>query len=217
MRVTLSPAALRLVRRIPKTTVYSGLEILFLCLLAVQCARLVWTVVTPVSPLGDWKASMPQRAAPVPVDVFAAFDPFFRLSSQTGPLQVTSLNIKLFGVREDRASGRGSAIISTPDGQQRSFAVGDEIVPGVTLTGVSFDSVTISRNGTSEQLFLDQSPPAPVVGGTISAPAATSTAAPPPPIPAPPPLPVVSAPPRTGRAAGPLIQPTAAQPARKYP
>ena len=40
---------------------------------------------------------------------------------------------RFYGIRQDQASGRGAAIIATPDGLQRSFAVGEEIVPGVTL------------------------------------------------------------------------------------
>ena len=64
-------------------------------------------------------------------------------------------------MREDRATGRGSAIIALPDGTQSSYGVGEEIMPGVTLTAVAADGVTISRNGVMEQLFLDQSQPAP--------------------------------------------------------
>ncbi|QPQ56269.1 type II secretory pathway component PulC [Allosphingosinicella flava] len=207
MRMKLDRRTGRLLRRLPRVTVYSGLEIALLSLVAIQCARLVWAIVTPVGPVGEWRASLPvQTAQTIPPSAFAAFDPFFRLNGDTGPMQVTSLNIKLFGVREDRASGRGSAIISTPDGQQQSFAVGDEIVPGVTLTGVSFDSVTISRGGATEQLFLDQSQPAPVAGsGTpqpsaAPSPAYTSSTTPPLPAVTPPPaaqpVTIVSAPPR---------------------
>ncbi len=72
-------------------------------------------------------------------------------------MTVTSLNLKLFGIRQDQASGQGSAIIAGSDGQQRSIAVGEEIEPGVTLKAVGFDSVTISRGGADEQLFMDQS------------------------------------------------------------
>lgn len=148
------------------------MELLLLSLLAMQCARLVWAIVTPVGPVGDWKATaMLRPALPTSTALLSDFDPFFRVSNTgPGPVMVTSLNLKLFGVREDRASGRGSAIISTPDGQQRSFAVGEEIVPGVTLIAVGFDSVTISRGGTSEQLFLDQSQPARSVGMPAPAP-----------------------------------------------
>jgi len=190
MRLALDPRARRLLRRLPRNTVYSALELLLLSLLAIQCARLVWTLVTPLGPVGDWKAgSALRQVAPGSSAVLGSFDPFFRLSGGNGaPVVVTSLNLKLFGVREDRASGRGSAIIGTPDGQQRSFAVGDEIVPGVRLTAVGPDNVTVSRGGTAEQLFLDQSTPA-----TVVAPPSTASPmpAPPPPEVAPPPPPPV--------------------------
>jgi general secretion pathway protein C len=107
---------------------------------------------------------------------FGAFDPFFRLSGGDGQSSVvTPLNITLYGIRADRASGRGAAIIGLPDGTQSSYAVGDAIMPGVVLAGVTFDSVTIRRNGAAEKLYLDQSQPAPVVG-------APGTAPPPPPL-----------------------------------
>jgi general secretion pathway protein C len=190
MRLALDPRARRLLRRVPRTTVYSALELLLLSLLAIQSARLVWAIVTPVDPIGDWKASSALRPVrPASTSLFGSFDPFFRLSGGNSPTVVTSLNLKLFGVREDRASGRGSAIIGTANGQQRSFAVGEEIVPGVTLTAVGFDNVTISRSGTPEQLFLDQSTSARTVAPTGAA--APNFASPPPPPnfapPAPPP------------------------------
>jgi len=144
----------------------------------------MWIAMTPVEVSAGVSAPRAYQPAPaVRPDTFAAFDPFFRLSGNAGPVQVTSLNIKLFGVREDRASGRGSAIISTPEGQQQSFTVGDEIAPGVQLTAVNFDSVTITRNGATEQLFLDQSQPATVAGG-----AAPPHMVPPPPQSPPPPV-----------------------------
>ena len=163
MRLALDPRARRLLRRVPRNTVYSGMELVLLSLLALQCGRLLWTLATPLGPVGDWRVeSIGAGAVPASASL-AEFDPFFRLSGDSGPLVVTSLDLKLFGVRENRATGRGSAIIATPDGDQRSFTVGEEIVPGVTLTAVAFDSLTISRGGTAERMFLDQSPPATVV------------------------------------------------------
>ena len=159
MRLRTYPRAERLFRRLPRFTALSALELILLVLIAVQAARLFWTLVTPVGPVGDWR---PPAALPAPAgdSVLAEFDPFFRLSAG-GPAVVTSLNLRLFGVREDRATGRGSAIIALPDGTQRSFAVGEEIMPGVTLAQVGFDNVTINRSGTPEQIFLDQSEAAP--------------------------------------------------------
>jgi general secretion pathway protein C len=153
----------RLLERLPRLTVYSAAELLLLVLVAVQAARLIWVLAAPPGPVGDWKASS-ALAQPASSGVLAGFDPFFRLTA-SGPVVVTSLNLTLYGVREDRATGRGSAIIALPDGRQMSFAVGEEIMPGVTLTAVGFDNVTISRAGTAEQIFLDQSDPAPVAGG----------------------------------------------------
>lgn len=215
MRLALDPRARRLLRRVPRTTVYSAMELILLSLLAMQCARLVWTVVTPVGPVGEWKASAALRP-PVPTStaLVGDFDPFFRINNQgAAPMVVTSLNLKLFGVREDRASGRGSAIIATPEGQQRSFAVGEEIVPGVTLVDVGFDNVTISRGGTQEQLFLDQSAPG---GAAQGAPTGTSTPGSPSInfAPAPPPTPTVSTTPATTT---PLPPPPPPAPTRPNP
>jgi len=187
MRIALNPRARRLLARLPRTTPYSLLELLLLFLLAVQAARLVWTIVTPVGPIGDWRPESALRPA-APAALLGSFDPFFRISGQSGPVVVTSLDLKLHGIRQDQASGRGSAIIATPDGVQRSFAVGEEIVPGVTLTAVDFDSVTISRGGTPEQLFMDQSEPAETVAPgppqSLAVPGAPAIAVPPLPAPA---------------------------------
>lgn len=139
------------------------LEILLLVVLAVQLARVVWTVATPVGPLGRWRPEQPaQMTAAARAALFARFDPFFRTGTGAGPAAVTSLSLKLFGVRMNEASGQGSAIIAGPDGIQSSVGVGDEIVAGVKLKAVAIDHVVIDRGGTEETLYLDQSQAAPV-------------------------------------------------------
>jgi general secretion pathway protein C len=141
----------------------SFLEMALLALLMVQGARLVWAAVTPIGSFGDWRGKQAQIPSPSARQaLFAAFDPFFRTSGGGGGnAVVTSLSLTLYGVRVNEGSGQGSAIIATPDGVQGSFAVGDEIMPGVILKGVSFDHVTIDRGGAEETLYLDQSNPAP--------------------------------------------------------
>ncbi|ONF95289.1 type II secretion system protein N [Sphingomonas jeddahensis] len=181
MRLSFDARARALLRRLPVVNVYSAAELVLLGALAIQCARLVWTVVTPVSPLGDWRpAGLALPAAPD--QVLRGFDPFYRISGAAapgGPAVVTSLQLKLFGTRIDEAMGRGSAIIAGPDGEQKSVAVGEEIMPGVILREVAFDHVSIERGGTRENVFLDQSgsgtPATPVPGSDGSA--ATSAAA----------------------------------------
>ena len=186
MRLVLDPRARRWLRRLPRYNPYSVVEQVLLALLAVQCARLLWAVVTPVGPVGDWRPAPP---AATPDSIFRSFDPFFRGGAGGGQMVVTSLDLKLFGIRSDQASGRGSAIIATPDGRQQSYAVGEEILPGVTLDAVAFDNVTILRGGTREQIFLDQSQPAttlspisdnaspPSVGTPVAAPPLPAAAA----------------------------------------
>jgi general secretion pathway protein C len=165
----------RLIGRARGVNGWTVLELALLALIALQCARLIWTALTPVGPLGDWQSR--EGRSDSSTGVLGSFDPFFRLSGAAGPVTVTSLNLKLFGIRQDQASGRGSAIIAGSDGQQRSIAVGEEIEPGVSLKSVDFDSVTISRGGADEQLFMDQSQAPSTV--TPTAPAAPSAPAPP--------------------------------------
>lgn len=177
MRLTLDDRATRLLRRLPRANVYSLLELGLLFLLAIQCARLIWAVATPVGPLGEWRgdAGLTTLAAASPAQ-FEAFDPFFRLEGGA-PVVVTDLDIRLFGVRQDRATGRGSAIIQPGEGEQASYLVGEEIMPGVRLESVGFDFVTIFRDNRREQIFLDQSGPVETASAPmgIAAPAVASS------------------------------------------
>lgn len=130
-------------------------EAALLTALAAQSVQLFWTIFTPIGPIGDWKVSRNQL--PNDLKLLEHFDPFFRLDRSGETAVVTSLSIKLFGIRVDQARGGGSAIIATPDGIQSSYNVGDEIMPGVILKAVAFDNVTIEQSGVAQLLFLDQS------------------------------------------------------------
>lgn len=153
-------------------------EVCCIGLVAWLLMRLVWTLVTPTTPIGDWRSIPP---SPVAVDrsIFGQFDPFFR-SAVDESTAISSLSLVLSGTRVDNVSGRGSAIIATPDGVQTSYAVGDTVQPGVVLTAVGFDSVTITRGGVSEKLFIDQSaggaPITPETAGSRSGAAGASLA-----------------------------------------
>jgi general secretion pathway protein C len=156
MRLKLDARARRWLRRLPVINIYSVAELALMTALAAQVARLFWAIVTPVSPLGDWRPAgvvVPGSAA----SILASFDPFFRLGGPAGPVTVTTLQLTLFGIRLDEASGRGSAILAGPDGVQNSVGVGEEVQPGIRLKAVAFDHVTLDRGGTSEDLYLDQS------------------------------------------------------------
>jgi general secretion pathway protein C len=139
------------------------LLLVLLVLVAVQAARLIWLLVTPAGPVGTPTTLVSRGAGSI-----GDFDPFFRLQTPATSNAVTSLPLKLFGTRRDSATGQGFAIIASLNGVQSSFAVGEAIMPGVTLSGVGSDEVTIDRGGTREKLFLDQSVPAPVAAPSVA-------------------------------------------------
>ncbi|WHO37477.1 type II secretion system protein N [Sphingobium sp. AP49] len=162
-------------RRFARPVDWLGLvEKLLMAVLVLQLARLLWVLLTPVGAFGPWEGRQAQLlSASARQALFASFDPFFRSGApQAGNGVVTSLALTLYGVRLNEGSGLGSAILATPDGVQNSYAVGDEIIPGVVLKAVAFDHVTIDRGGAEEQVFLDQSQPAPEAGGEGGAPPA---------------------------------------------
>lgn len=154
------------VRRLRTPDPYFWLRAILILLVAIQAVRLVWTVLTPVGPYGDWRPSQAVILDPAArVALFRGFDPWFRGAAAEGPADtVTSLEMTLYGVRINAGSGRGSAIIAGPDGVQVSYEVGEEIAPGVTLHAVAFDHVVLERGGARESLYLDQSVPAETVG-----------------------------------------------------
>lgn len=134
-------------------------------LLLVQAIRLIWLVVTPLGPVGDYRADDVEILSPQSrLTLFSSFDPFFHGGAAQSANVVTSLQLTLFGIRMNEASGLGSAILSGPDGVQTNYGVGEEIIAGVTLNSVAFDHVIINRGGVLESLYLDQSIPAQTVG-----------------------------------------------------
>ena len=162
MRLVLDARARAILRRLPVTTVYTALELALIAVLAIQSARLVYAVITPVGPVGVWRPE--QGSIPgSPQAILHGFDPFFRTSGgdAAGPAAITTLQLTLYGTRIDEAQGGGSAIIAGPDGVQQSIGVGQEISPGVKLKAVAFDHVSIERGGRSEDLFITQAEQAP--------------------------------------------------------
>lgn len=144
---------------------YPVLLVLLAILLLIQAIRLVWLVLTPLGPVGDYRANDVQILSPQSrLALFSSYDPFFRGGAAQTANVVTSLQLTLFGIRMNEASGLGSAILSGPDGVQENYVVGEEIMAGVTLDSVAFDHVIISRGGVRESLYLDQSIPAQTVG-----------------------------------------------------
>ncbi len=135
---------------------------LLAAVIALLSALLWWMIVTPVSPLGNWRPTDAQ-APPVAAraSLFASINPFNRgqgvAAVQPAGEVITALPLTLFGTRMNRGSGAGSAIIAGADGVQNVFRTGTEVMPGVKLHAVGFDYVALDNAGVIERLYLDQS------------------------------------------------------------
>lgn len=133
-------------------------------------AQLLWV---GYPPLVDGPSVFGARGAPAPAAGWLSSNanPFGAGADLGGaeidPLAAapeTGLNLILVGVRAQSGetegagsgsgagSGAGSAIIQTPDNQQRLYRVGDPIVDGTTLAAVEPGRVVILRDGARESL-----------------------------------------------------------------
>lgn len=148
--------------RLPvKAGIYPVIAWFLILLIIIQLVRMIWLIIAPIGPLGDWKANAAQSISnDRRGEIFATVDPFSSQKIDTDSQVVTSLDLLLHGTTMNEISGGGSAIISGADGVQNSYAVGDEIIDGAILDSVAFDHIIIDRSGAKESLFLDQSIPA---------------------------------------------------------
>ena len=162
-------------RRLTAVPLHDALWWALAATIAVLGAVLLWTAVTPVSPLGAWRPAGVRVMSPAArSSLFAGFDPFNRanaVKSAPGAETVTGLALTLYGIRVNAATGGGSAIIAGADGIQQVYRVGAEVMPGIILAEVHFDHVGLTHGGASELLYIDQSKPAPAATTLTQTPA----------------------------------------------
>lgn len=113
-----------------------------LVLLAVQGVRLVWLLVTPLGPLGTAQGAT--TAAPLPA---LQRDVFFRAPADSG-----DLGLVLHGVRVGGADS--AAYLSTGDGPQGAYRIGDAVAPGLTLQAIAADHVMVRAGSALRRLPL---------------------------------------------------------------
>lgn len=178
MRRTLILERVVAARQLLPRDVYFWVKALLLALIAIQLARLVWTLAIPVGPLGRWlpptPAALPQAAQAA---LLSSFDPFARAGAVAGAAApaVDTSGYKLFGTRMAAAGVPGSAIIAGSDGVQNSLEVGDEVGPGVRLAAVGFDFVMLTSGNAQQKLLMEGAEGEAAVPAT-AAPAVSATA-----------------------------------------
>lgn len=121
--------------------------------LAWQTAALFWIVLSPEAPVPVG----PVASRSGGLAVLTRFDPFFR-SAPAAMSDAVAQAFRLYGVRAG-GGGAGSAILGGPDGLQGSFAVGDEVAPGVRLDSVADDHVVLARGGARTALYFPTATP----------------------------------------------------------
>ena len=150
------------------------LELLLVVVLAFFAAKAFWLVsegATPPEVTAIGTASrMADRPALPGTTIIGSFDPFYRnagllaaaveeeVASEDEAAPETTLNLKLMGTRfniDDARDSSNTAIIQQPNGQQKSFRVGGDILSNVSLTSVYPTYITITRAGVLERLSLD--------------------------------------------------------------
>ncbi|MBB5864740.1 type II secretion system protein N [Xanthomonas sp. 3058] len=129
-------------------------------LLAVQCLRLLWLLITPIGPVGT-----AQLAADADADLSALRrDVFFRRVGDGN-----SEGIVLHGVR---AGGtQAAAFLSHGDGRQGAYRVGDGVLPGVVVQAIAADHVLLRTGAGVQRLALAEV----VATGTAATPSPSAT------------------------------------------
>lgn len=124
------------------------LEGVLVVLLALQAARLLWAVITPVGPLGP----LPAWPAAAEVPALAGRDPFDAGDSAAEPASPGLHDWRLFGLRT--GSDGGAAILANGSGPQRAYRPGDALAPGLVLERVEAGHVLVRDAGASRRLEL---------------------------------------------------------------
>ena len=155
-------------------------EVVFVILLAHAAAILAWKLV-PAPPAPAWQAPQASAANPgaVPqnkgpnIEMIASAHLFGEVTAVPDPVLSelsdapdTRLDLTLLGILSATADRGSRAIIASSAGDENPFAIGSDVVRGVSLQAIFPDRVILSRAGQLETLRLDKNAvPRPLAGG----------------------------------------------------
>jgi len=148
-----------------------------LTLLSFSLAQGTWRLLTPAvanparSPTAQSDAAGEyDMSALLSANLFGQAAPTARNSVVLEAIPLSSMNLVLSGVMV--TPGGSFALISTDGGEELPFALGQEIVAGVTLYAVYADRVLIRRGGATESLLLKDTGEGLANGSVVAAKAA---------------------------------------------
>lgn len=158
-------------------------EVVLVVLLAQAAATLAWRLV-PAPEGAGWKppvlspgAAHPAGASQGPnVELIAATHLFGEYQAPADPVLSelsaapdTRLDLTLLGILAATAERGSRALIASSNGDEKPYAVGDDVVRGVSLQAIFPDRVILSRAGQLETLRLDKDAPAAALPGVARA------------------------------------------------
>lgn len=138
----------------------------FAILLGRALADLVWALV-PLPEAARWRpappaASTARPAQSVDINAIANAGLFGRYQAPATTEQSllsapeTPLNLTLLGLLADDRAQYSRALIGTQGGEEKAYAIGDDVARGVTLQAIFPDRVILARGGRLETLRLER-------------------------------------------------------------
>lgn len=148
------------------------MEVILVVLIAVSLGQLVWRLI-PAPPSARWQAPPAEnQAGETGQDVNAQVQRIvsahlFGQPKATEETQATDLsdapdtrlNLTLLGILAGSADDGSRALIATSSGEEKPYAVGDNIIRGALLHSIFPDRVILKRAGKLETLRIDRDRP----------------------------------------------------------
>ena len=145
----------------------AGLILLLALLIGLQLARLFWWAVPlpdtwqplPPPPMQVTRSAQVDVTALASAHLFGSAAPQLAAESNLADAPDTNLNLTLLGIFAGDREADSRALISTGNGEEEPFSIGDEVIRGAELKAIFPDRVVLSRNGRNEVLRLDKDAP----------------------------------------------------------
>lgn len=135
-------------------------------------ARLFWTLL-PLPPEARWQPPVISPSSTtvtrqIDVQMLAERHLFGTWQAPTaadvGNAPDTRLSLTLMGILASSKPESSRALIGSSDGEEKPYAISDEVISGVTLQAIFADRVVLSRNGVLETLRLQKDAPIAGIG-----------------------------------------------------
>lgn len=141
----------------------AAINLLLLIAIAFSFAKLLWAFV-PTPETARWRPA-PAPASALPASGSASLNAVLNAhlfgvyraaaTSDVATAPETRLDLKLIGILAGSRADESRALIAQQGSTEKSYAIGDDIVRGVTLQAIFPDRVILARDGLMETLRLD--------------------------------------------------------------